>query len=95
MTRQAATGVEHTVAVVVPVYRGEETLPSLVEELQPCVEAQVSPGGTRFRSWRSHFGFGPSCRTGVIARARPGGSSGASGCDAREESAPLTRPLPW
>ena len=49
MTRQAATGVEYTVAVVVPVYRGEETLPSLVEELQPYVEAQVSPDGTRFR----------------------------------------------
>jgi polyisoprenyl-phosphate glycosyltransferase len=46
---QAATGVEHTVAIVVPVYRGEESLPPLVDELEPYVEEQVSPAGVSFR----------------------------------------------
>lgn len=41
--------VEHTIAVVVPVYRGEETLPPLVEELVPLADAQISPRGTRYR----------------------------------------------
>jgi polyisoprenyl-phosphate glycosyltransferase len=40
---------EHTVAVVVPVYHGETTLPALLEELDPLVAQQISPGGNRFR----------------------------------------------
>jgi glycosyltransferase involved in cell wall biosynthesis len=39
----------HTVAVVVPVYRGEETLPALLEELDALVTMQVSAGGNPFR----------------------------------------------
>jgi glycosyltransferase involved in cell wall biosynthesis len=39
----------HTVAVVIPVYRGEQTLPSVVEELDRFVEQQVSPAGAHFR----------------------------------------------
>ena len=49
MTPEPRTGIEHTIAVVVPVYRGEETLPPLVEELGPYVEPQRSPGGVQFR----------------------------------------------
>jgi glycosyltransferase involved in cell wall biosynthesis len=43
------TAAEHTVAIVVPVYRGEDTLPTLLEELDPLASMQVSPAGTRFR----------------------------------------------
>jgi glycosyltransferase involved in cell wall biosynthesis len=50
MTPEAKTvRVDHTVAVVVPVYRGEETLPPLLDELDEYVGHQVSPGGHRFR----------------------------------------------
>ncbi len=49
MTPEAKTSVEHSVAIVVPVYRGEQTLPALVDELDTYVEPQVSPGGARFR----------------------------------------------
>jgi glycosyltransferase involved in cell wall biosynthesis len=40
---------EHTCSVVVPVYRGEQTLAPLVEELSPLTEVQRTPGG---RPWR-------------------------------------------
>lgn len=49
MTAAPQTEVEHTVAVVVPVYRGEETLPPVVDELAAYVERRVSPAGARFR----------------------------------------------
>jgi undecaprenyl-phosphate 4-deoxy-4-formamido-L-arabinose transferase len=39
----------HTVAVVVPVYRGEETLPALLEELDPLTTAHLSPDGNPLR----------------------------------------------
>jgi glycosyltransferase involved in cell wall biosynthesis len=39
----------HTVAVVVPVYRGEHTLPPLLEELASLTSPQTSPGGASFR----------------------------------------------
>jgi polyisoprenyl-phosphate glycosyltransferase len=35
----------HTIAVVVPVYQGERTLPALVAELAPLTTLQTSPGG--------------------------------------------------
>jgi polyisoprenyl-phosphate glycosyltransferase len=39
----------HTVAVVVPVYRGEETLQALLEEIDPITTTCVSAGGNPFR----------------------------------------------
>lgn len=39
----------HTVAVVVPVYRGEDTLPALLEELDNYSSLQVSAAGNHFR----------------------------------------------
>jgi undecaprenyl-phosphate 4-deoxy-4-formamido-L-arabinose transferase len=39
----------HTVAVVVPVYRGEETLPALLEEVDPLTTTHVSAAGYPFR----------------------------------------------
>ncbi len=39
----------HTVAVVVPVYRGERTLPALLEEIDRLTAPQVSPAGHSFR----------------------------------------------
>jgi polyisoprenyl-phosphate glycosyltransferase len=41
--------IDHTVAVVVPVYRGQETLPPLLEELEQLATPQVSPAGNRFQ----------------------------------------------
>jgi polyisoprenyl-phosphate glycosyltransferase len=49
MTPDAPTGGEHTIAIVVPVYRGEQILRPLVEEIAPLVEQQTTPGGARFR----------------------------------------------
>jgi polyisoprenyl-phosphate glycosyltransferase len=39
----------HTLAVVVPVFRGEATLPALLEELDGYSSVQVSAAGNRFR----------------------------------------------
>jgi len=39
----------HTVAIVVPVFRGEDTLPALLEEFERFVIPQASPAGNRFR----------------------------------------------
>jgi undecaprenyl-phosphate 4-deoxy-4-formamido-L-arabinose transferase len=39
----------HTVAVVVPVYRGEDTLPALLEELDRLVTTHVTAEGNPFR----------------------------------------------
>jgi polyisoprenyl-phosphate glycosyltransferase len=39
----------HTVAIVVPVYRGEHTLTPLLEELERLASPQVSPAGNHFR----------------------------------------------
>jgi polyisoprenyl-phosphate glycosyltransferase len=44
-----AAHVEHTVAIVVPVYHGEHVLPALIEELDRYTTSCVSPGGNRFR----------------------------------------------
>jgi polyisoprenyl-phosphate glycosyltransferase len=41
--------VDHTIAVVVPVYRGEHTLSALLEELERLMRPQTSPAGNRFR----------------------------------------------
>ena len=35
-------------SVVIPVYRGEETLPSLIAEIEPLTHVQASPGGREF-----------------------------------------------
>ena len=40
---------EHTVGVVVPVYRGEHVLPALVEELDRYTTSRVSAAGAHFR----------------------------------------------
>lgn len=40
---------DHTVAVVVPVYRGEQALPTLVAELDAYSTSQLTPAGSRFR----------------------------------------------
>lgn len=45
----AARGLDHTIAVVVPVYRGEETLGPLLAELDPYTSSQVTPGGNAYR----------------------------------------------
>lgn len=45
----APEGVEHTVAVVIPVYRGETTLPPVVEELQAFARSRVTPDGHPYR----------------------------------------------
>ncbi|MFD6177245.1 MULTISPECIES: glycosyltransferase family 2 protein [unclassified Isoptericola] len=42
-------GQEHTISVVVPVYRGERHLPGLVDELAPLTAPQRSPAGHPFR----------------------------------------------
>jgi glycosyltransferase involved in cell wall biosynthesis len=39
----------HSVSVVIPVYRGEETLPSLVAEILKLTSEQTSAGGATFR----------------------------------------------
>ena len=38
----------HRVSIVIPVYRGEKTLPSLVEEIVPLTQAQATPDGNSF-----------------------------------------------
>lgn len=38
----------HRVSLVIPVYRGEKTLPTLIEEIGPLMEEQTSPSGNRF-----------------------------------------------
>jgi glycosyltransferase involved in cell wall biosynthesis len=45
----STTRVDHTVAVVVPVYRGEDVLDALLEELERFVSPQLSAAGNRFR----------------------------------------------
>ena len=45
----AIARVDHTIAVVVPVYRGEDTLPLLLEELDRLASPLVSTAGNRFR----------------------------------------------
>ena len=42
------TRADHTVAIVVPVYRGEEVLTALLEELELYASAQVTHAGNRF-----------------------------------------------
>jgi hypothetical protein len=41
--------IDHTVAVVVPVYRGEDTLPALIEELRDYASPKVSSAGHSFQ----------------------------------------------
>ncbi len=45
----AIARVDHTVAVVVPVYRGEHTLPALLEELDQFASPQASAAGNRYQ----------------------------------------------
>jgi polyisoprenyl-phosphate glycosyltransferase len=40
---------EHTISIVVPVYRGESTLPLLLDELDAYIEPRTSPMGNRYR----------------------------------------------
>jgi glycosyltransferase involved in cell wall biosynthesis len=43
------SGVEHTIGIVVPVYRGEHVLPELLNELDRYTMSRVSAGGANFR----------------------------------------------
>jgi polyisoprenyl-phosphate glycosyltransferase len=36
------------VSIVIPVFRGEKTLPTLIQEVAPLTEVQSTPGGRRF-----------------------------------------------
>ena len=45
----ARTRVDHTVAVVVPVYRGQDTLPALLQEIDGYTRPQLSSEGNRFQ----------------------------------------------
>ena len=38
-----------SVSIVIPVYRGEQTLPGLMDEISPLTEVQTSPAGRSFR----------------------------------------------
>jgi glycosyltransferase involved in cell wall biosynthesis len=49
MNAQAARPGERTVSVVIPVYRGSETLRPLVAEIEPLTKSQMTPGGRGFR----------------------------------------------
>jgi polyisoprenyl-phosphate glycosyltransferase len=50
MNQNAMTSpVEHTIGIVVPVYRGEHALPELLQELDQYTTSQVSAGGAHFR----------------------------------------------
>ena len=49
MSSRATADVEHTLAVVIPVYRGHGSLPTVVDELETYACQHVSPGGSRFR----------------------------------------------
>jgi polyisoprenyl-phosphate glycosyltransferase len=49
MPSRATVDAEHTVAVVVPVYRGDGSLPTVVDELETYASRHVSPGGSAFR----------------------------------------------
>jgi polyisoprenyl-phosphate glycosyltransferase len=49
MTQTTTTRRDHTVAVVVPVYQGEDTLPLLLEEIDRYASPQLSPAGNPFR----------------------------------------------
>ena len=40
---------DHTIGIVVPVYRGETTLPALLEEIDRLTLPGLTPGGHRFR----------------------------------------------
>lgn len=39
------------VSLVIPVYRGEKTLPTLIEEIAPLTLEQTTPGGIHFVVW--------------------------------------------
>jgi polyisoprenyl-phosphate glycosyltransferase len=38
----------HRVSLVIPVYCGEKTLPTLIGEIEPLTQEQTTPGGNRF-----------------------------------------------
>lgn len=40
--------VPHRVSLVIPVYRGEKTLPTLIEEILPLTFGQLTPGGISY-----------------------------------------------
>jgi polyisoprenyl-phosphate glycosyltransferase len=42
-------GRSHSIAVVIPVYQGERTLPALVKELAGHIDPQTTPGGHTYR----------------------------------------------
>jgi polyisoprenyl-phosphate glycosyltransferase len=39
----------HEISVVIPIYRGEKSLPSLVQSLDKWATSSITPGGIRFR----------------------------------------------
>ena len=38
----------HRVSIVIPVYRGEKSLPTLIEEITPLTLGQFTPGGIHY-----------------------------------------------
>jgi glycosyltransferase involved in cell wall biosynthesis len=48
MATEAEVRTVQRVSLVIPVYRGESTLPALLQEIAPLVGEQSSPGGNRF-----------------------------------------------
>lgn len=48
MTMDTVTAPLHRVSLVVPVYRGENTLDTLVKEILPLTQETATPGGLRF-----------------------------------------------
>lgn len=60
----------HTVSIVIPVYRGETTLPGLMAELESLTQCAVSPAGHPFRvdEVLLVFDHGPDASDAVIRR---------------------------
>jgi undecaprenyl-phosphate 4-deoxy-4-formamido-L-arabinose transferase len=42
------TRTTHSVSIVIPVYRGENTLPALIEQIAPMTQGQTTPNGRSF-----------------------------------------------
>lgn len=48
-SRDGVDAAVHSIAIVVPVYQGELTLPALIEEIAPLAAPQTTAAGARFR----------------------------------------------
>ena len=84
------------VSVVVPVYRGEDTLPALIEELAALHEPQVTPAGRPFRVTEVLLVWdrGPGRSDAVIRQLHDQARLGAPGLAVAATSASTPRPSP-